>query len=322
MRKTFVILLLISIIGWVGYTFWQAYQLKPIKLQGQIEAQQYNVSSKIAGRIDSVEVKKGDLVELGQLIFSIDSPEIEAKLTQAKAGQEAAEALAEKVQNGAREQQIAVAEDQWLRAKVQTDLLDKTYKRVSALYEDGVVPEQKKDEVYAQLKAAKHARDAAFQMYSMAKDGARKEDRKAAEGQAEMAAGVVDEVEVYAADSHVYSPHSGEVTSVLLHEGELAPQGFPVATVINMADAWALFHVREDLLSHFQKDTEIEAYIPALEASYQFRVSYVSVMGEFATWRATNSETGFDMRTFEVEARPLEKIENLRAGMSVVFEVN
>ncbi len=320
MRKIFIFLFFISIVGWVGYTFRQAYQPKPIKLQGQIEAQQYNVSSKIAGRIEGVEVKKGDLVESGQLIFTIDSPEIEAKLTQAKAGQEAAEALAEKARNGAREQQVAAAKDQWARAKVQAELLEKTYKRVSTLYNDGVVPEQKKDEVYAQLKAARHARDAAFQMYSMAKDGARDEDRKAAEGQAEMAAGVVDEVEVYAADSLVYSPHSGEVTSVLLREGELAPQGFPVATVIDMDDAWALFHVREDLLSRFQKGTEFEAYVPAFEKSYRFRVSYVSVMGDFATWRTTNSESGFDMRTFEIEARPIEKIVSLRAGMSVIFE--
>ncbi len=321
LRKIFVFLFFIIIIGWVGYTFWQAYQPEPLILQGQIEAQQYNVSSKIAGRIKQIQVKKGDMVEPGQLIFTLDSPEIEAKLAQAKAGQDAAEALAEKARNGVRDQQVAAARDQWEQAKVQAELLEKTYKRISALHDDGVVPEQKKDEVFAQLKAARHARDAAFQMYSMAEDGAREEDRKAAEGQAEMAAGVVHEVEVYAADSKVYSPHRGEITGVLLREGELAPQGFPVATVIDMDDAWALFHVREDLLHNFQKGSEFTAYIPALKSSHTFRVSYVSVMGDFATWRATNSERGFDMRTFEVEARPVEDIENLRAGMSVIFEV-
>ncbi len=322
MRKLIPFLLLIVIIGWIGYTFWLAYQPKPAILQGQIEAQQYSVSSKIAGRIDQVEVKKGDLLEAGQLVFTIDSPEIKAKLSQAKAGQEAAEALAEKARNGAREQQVAAAKDQWERAKVQAELLEKTYKRVSSLFRDGVVPEQKKDEVYAQLKGARHARDAAFQMYTMTRDGAREEDRKAAEGQAEAAAGRVSEVEVYAADRMVYSPHSGEVTNVLLHEGELVPQGFPVVTVIDMTNAWALFHVREDQLKDFQKDAELNLYIPALDGRYTFRVNYVSALGDFATWRATNSESGFDLRTFEIEARPVSKIENLRAGMSVIYEQN
>lgn len=320
-QSALIIVLVVSVVVWVGYSFWKAYQPKPLQLQGQIEAQQYNVSSKIAGRIDEVHVVKGDLVNVDQLMFTLLTPEIDAKLTQAKAGQGAADAIAEKAKNGARHQQVTAAKDQWERAKVQAELFEKTYGRIDSLFRDGVIAEQKKDEVYAQLRAARHERDAAFQLFSMAKDGARLEDRKAAEGQAQMAAGVVDEVKVYAADGMVYSPHDGEVSGVLLHSGELAPQGFPVVTVMDMSDAWALFHVREDMLKKFQKGMEFQANIPGLGVTETFRVSYVSVMGDFATWRATSSESGFDMRTFEVEARPLQKIDKLRAGMSIVVEV-
>ena len=156
-------------------------------------------------------------------------------------------------------------------------------------------------------------------MFKLAEEGARDETKKAAEGKARMAAGAVAEVEVYAADTKVQSWHDGEVTQILLQSGELAPQGFPVVTIMDMEDAWAVFHVREDQLSAFQKGTEFSAIIPALgDDAFTFRVDHVAAMGDFATWRTTSGDSGFDMRSFEIEARPTQAIQGLRAGMSIL----
>ncbi|MEE1674953.1 efflux RND transporter periplasmic adaptor subunit [Agarivorans aestuarii] len=316
------ILPLVAIIAWVGYSFWQAYQPQPYTLQGQIEAQQYNISSKVAGRIDQVLVRKGDQVEPGQLIFSITSPELDAKLEQAKAGQQAATAMAEQAENGARAQEIAAAKDQWQKALAAANLAEKTYQRVDNLYKDGVVAEQKRDEAYTQWQAARYTENAASQMYQLAKEGARDETKRAASEQARAAAGVVAEVEAFTSDTLVKSWHSGEVSQLLLQSGELAPTGFPVVSIIDMQDAWLVLHVREDQLSQFQKGQQFSANLPALDnQSYKFEVAHVAVMGDFATWRATDSRTGFDLRTFEVEARPLQQIEQLRVGMSAIVEL-
>ena len=156
-------------------------------------------------------------------------------------------------------------------------------------------------------------------MYNLAEEGAREETKMAAEGKARMAAGAVAEVEAYAADTRIESWHAGEVSQILLHSGELAPQGFPVVTIIDLADAYAVLHVREDLLADFAQGREFEATSPALAgARHRFRVSHVAPLGDFATWRATSGDKGFDMRSFEVEARPVAPIEGLRAGMSVL----
>ncbi|WP_286292086.1 HlyD family secretion protein [Vibrio apostichopi] len=311
----------IGIIGWVGYSFYQAYQPQPVKLQGQIDAQQYSISSKVPGRIDQVFVRKGDSVEKGELIFSLLSPEIDAKLEQAKAGQKAAGALAKEAENGARSQQIQAAKDQWLKAKAAADLMNKTYQRVNNLYNDGVVAEQKRDEAKTQWQAAKYTESAAFQMYQLAQEGARDETKVAAAQKALMAAGAVAEVEAYAKDTQIHSWFSGEVAQVLLSSGELAPQGFPVVTVIDTQDAWAVLNVREDMLKHFEKGTQFEAYLPALDKSLIFKVTHIAVMGDFATWRSTDAAQGFDLRTFEVEARPVDTDETLRMGMSLVVEL-
>lgn len=310
----------VAVIGWVGYKFFDAYQTPPLRIQGQIESQQYSISSKVPGRIDEVMVRKGDNVSEGQLIFTIHSPEIEAKLEQAVAGQKAAGALAKEAEIGARQQQIQAAEDQWRKAKAAAALMEKTYLRVNNLYKDGVVAEQKRDEALTQWQAAKYTESAAYQMFQLTKEGARDETKLAAAEKARMAAGAVAEVEAYAADTQIHSWFDGEVSQVLLHSGELAPQGFPVVTVIDTKDTWAVLNVREDALNSFEKGSEFEAYVPALDESVTFKVTHVAVMGDFATWRSTDATQGFDLRTFEVEARPLDDVK-LRMGMSLVVEL-
>ena len=306
----------------LALAFAWAYRPASERLQGQIEAQSYSVSSKVPGRIETVAVKKGQTLSKGALAFTIVSPELEAKLQQAKAGEAAAGALAQEAENGARAQQIAAAKDQWLKAKSAAQLYQKTFARVDNLYRDGVVSLQKRDEAQTRWQSAQLTQNAAWQQYQLALEGARAEQKLAAREKAKMAAGAVAEVQAYTAELQVLSPAGGEVTQVLLQPGELASQGFPVVTLTDMSDAWALFHVREDRLKNFQLGQEFSARIPALgEEPYRFRVTHVAVLGDFATWRATDSQQGFDMRSFEVEARPVEPIPQLRVGMSVLVEL-
>jgi HlyD family secretion protein len=311
----------IAVIGWIGVKFFEAYQPAPFRIQGQIESQQYSISSKVAGRIDNVLVRKGDVVEEGDLIFTILSPEIDAKLSQAVAGQKAAGALAQEAETGARLQQIKASEDQWRKAKAASELMGKTYQRINSLYNDGVVSEQKRDEALTQWQAAKYNESAAYQMFTMTKEGARDETKLAAAEKERMAAGAVAEVQAYAADTQIHSWFNGEVSQVLLHSGELAPQGFPVVTVVDTQDTWAVLNVREDWLQRFEKGQTFDAFVPALNKNVRFEVSHVAVMGDFATWRSTDATQGFDLRTFEVEARPVENDVPLRMGMSLVVDM-
>ena len=316
-----VTLLVLLLIGWLSYSFYQAYQPAPYRMQGQIEAQHYNISSKVPGRIEQVLVKKGDSVAKGQMVFTLLSPEIEAKLQQAEAANDAAAALAEQAEAGARVQEVDAAKTQWQKAKAAAQLMAKTYQRIDNLYNEGIIAEQKRDEVYTQWQAAKYNERAAYQIYTMANEGAREEVKRAAKAKESMAAGAVAEVEAYLADTKITSWYDGIVSQVLLHQGELAPQGFPVVTLVDIDDAWAIFHIREDYLKDFPTGQKISVTIPALSNEpFLFKISHISVMGDFATWRATDTTQGFDMKTFAVEARPVAPIPSLRVGMTVLFD--
>ena len=313
--------IVIGIVSGVSYVFYEAYQPKPIRLQGEIDAQYYSVSSKVPGRIDEIGVSKGDVVAVGDFIFSLNSPEVEAKLRQAKSARNAAGAVVKEADKGARKQQIAAAKDQWHRAREAEKLLYKTYIRIQKLFKEGVIPEQKRDEVYTKYKAAKYQSNAAKQMYMMAKEGAREEQKEAARAQEEVYAGKVDEVNSYIKETKQYAFHAGEVSQILIHSGELAPTGFPVVTLVDINDSWAKFHVREDLLKHFKKGSVLALEIPALEQRVDFTVTHINVMGEYATWRAAEAGKGFDLKSFEVELRPVDKIDELRVGMSVLIQL-
>lgn len=318
----FIGLGLLALMSWVVYTFYEAYQPKPLILQGEIDAQTYNISSKLPGRISNVFVRKGDQVEIGDAIFSLSSPEVDAKLKQAKAAKDAAGAQKTQANNGARKQEIQAAHDQWQKVKAAEALMLTTYKRINTLFEQGVISEQKRDEVYTKFQAAKYTSNAAHQIALMAKEGARVEIKAAASAQERVYAAKVDEVNVYIKEASQYAFHQGEVSQVLIHSGELAPTGFPVVSIIDMQDSWAKFAVREDYLREFKKDKIFKAKIPALsDESYVFKVTNIAVMGSFATWRATESGKGFDMKSFEVELRAVKPIKDLRVGMSVLLEL-
>ncbi|WP_028764127.1 HlyD family secretion protein [Shewanella colwelliana] len=318
-NRVLAIVALIALVALLAYGLKLAHTPKPDRLQGQIEAREYNISSKVPGRVEQVLVRRGDSVEAGDLLFAIDSPELNAKLMQAQGGRDAAKAMQQEADNGARKQQVTASKEQWLKAKAAATLAETTYNRVEALFVEGVLARQKRDEAFTQWQAAKYTEQAALAMYQMADEGARVETKAAAAGNARMAEGAVNEVSAILADSQMRSPKSGEVSEVLLQSGELAPSGFPVVSIIDMQDAWAIFQVREDQLKAFKVGDTVEVEIPALGETHGFTIAHISVMGNFATWRSTESGHDFDMRTFEMELRPTAPIADLRVGMTTLL---
>ncbi|GAA4901739.1 HlyD family secretion protein [Ferrimonas pelagia] len=321
--KTRTLLLLLGILILLGasmYAMKAAYEPEPVWLQGQIEARQYQISSKAAGRLVELKVRRGSQVEAGDELYRLDSPELEARFRQAQAGANAADAMRQEADSGARKQQIQAAFEDWQRAKAAAALAEATYQRVQVLFDEGVIPRQKRDEADTQWQAARHQASAAEALYRMTEEGARSETRQAAQGQADAAQAQLAEVQAVLNDMQIRAPRRGEINQVALHQGELVPQGFPVMSLIDMEDAWALFQVREDRLSQFVEGTQVELYLPALQASYPFEISYRAVQGEFATWRATESGQDYDLRTFEVELRPVTPIDGLRAGMTALYK--
>lgn len=297
---------------------WYLVKSEPVLIQGTVECTSYKASSKIAGRIDAMNVKQGEAVEKGQLLYTLSTPELDAKLQQAEAVRSAAKALDDKAVAGARSQQIESALNMWQKAQTGKELAKKTYERVQNLYRDGVVPAQKLDEAKANYDAMVATENAAHSQYRMALEGARKEEKAAAAAQVRQAQGVVKEVEAYLGDAMIYSPVAGEISSIISEEGELVGSGYPVVTILDLNDAWITFNIKETMLPKIEIGKSIEAYIPALDKNIALEVSYIAVQADFATWNATRTQGSFDIRTFAVKMKPTDAVSGLRPGMSAI----
>ena len=321
MKKRNVIWLIIAvvvIIAVVALVGWYLKRSEPTIIQGTVECTTYKASSKIAGRIEEMKVEQGDHVTKGQLLYVLSTPELDAKLRQAEAVKSAATALDQKALAGARVQQIEAALNMWQKAQAGKELAQKTYDRVKALYDKGVVPEQKFDEADANYRAMVATEMAAKAQYDLAVAGASKEDKDAAAAQVQQAEGVVSEVESYISDAMVYAPVDGEVSTIIAEQGELVGTGYPVVAILDTTDTWVTFNIKETLLPKITVGLKMTAYVPALDRNVELEVTYISVQADFATWSATRTQGSFDIRTFAVKARPVTDVENIRPGMSVL----
>jgi HlyD family secretion protein len=292
----------------------------PELIQGQVEVSEYRVSSKVPGRILEIRVKEGDYVKVGDTLAILDAPEVRAKMEQAQSAQDAAAALELKAQNGARQEQIQGAFQLWQQAKAGLEIAEKSYQRIQRLFDEGVVSAQKRDEVYANYKAMEAQCKAAESQYQMAQNGARREDKLAAAAQVGRAKGAVQEVNSYIHETVQIAQMEGEVNSIYPKVGELVGTGSPIMTISMMNDMWGTFNVREDQLNGIQVGSTIKAFVPAFNKDIEMKVYYLKDQGSYAVWKATKANGQYDLKTFEVKARPTEKFEGLRPGMSLIIK--
>ena len=282
---------------------------QPLVLQGQAEATEIRISGKLPGRIDTFLVQEGDWVRQGDTLVVINSPEIHAKYQQVNALEQVAVQQNKKIDAGTRRQIVATALQLWNKTKSDLTLAKTTYNRILTLYKDSVVTSQRKDEVEAMYKAAVAAERAAYEQYQMAVDGAQKEDKESAASMVNAARSTVEEVSALLVDARLTAPENGQIATI-----------FPKRV---MDDIHVVLNVREDLMPQFKMEGTFVADVPAInKKGIEFKIYYISPLGSFATWKSTKQTGSYDLRTFEIHARPTQKVDDLRPGMSVLLTLN
>lgn len=309
--------LVVAVVAVIGA---MSIKQEPETIQGQVEVSEYRVSSKVPGRILEIRVKEGDYVNVGDTLAILDAPEVRAKMTQAQSAENAAAAMDEMANNGARQEQVRGAFAVLQQAKAGLEMAQKSYNRVQRLYDEGVMTAQKRDEAFANYKALEAQVKAAQSQYDMARNGARSEEKKAAAAQVNRAKGAVAEVNSYIHETMQIAQMAGEVSDVYPKVGELVGTGSPIMSVSLMNDIWGTFNVREDQLDGMKVGSIVTAFVPAFKKEIRMKVYYIKDQGSYAVWKATKSNGQYDLKTFEVKARPMDKLEGLRPGMSLILK--
>ncbi len=313
-----VVIVLVALLAVVGFLF---LKQPPEIIEGQAEATSVRISGFLPGRVTEFMVNEGDMVHAGDTLVHIHSGLAEARLSQAENMVDAAQALNRKVDSGTRSQIIQAAYQLWQQSKAALEITKKTYDRMENLYSKGVVSEQKRDEAKAAYNAAVAAEKAAESQYSLAKQGAQQEDKQSASAMVGVAEGSVAEVNALLDDQYLIAPCDGQIDIIYPHVGEIVSVGAPIMNLLRTDDKWVTFNVREELLNEITMGKKLKVMIPALDRKeIEVEVYYIRDMGSYATWRATKSTGDWDSRTFQIKARPLETLPDLRPGMTVIYK--
>jgi len=289
-------------------------------IQGEMEVSEYRVSCKLPGRIVEIRVKEGDYVHVGDTLAILEIPEADAQKKVAEATEGAADAISDLTSAGARKETVETAFQILQQAISAKELAQNTYSRMQRLYDEGVMSAQKRDEALAAFKVAEAQVESAKAQYELVKNGAREQEKRAAEKQAQAAKSAVDVVKSVLRETVQLAAAEGEVSTVYPKIGELVGMGSPIMSISMTNDMWGTFNVREDQLKGMKVGSTFNVYVPAFDKEIEMKVYSLKDEGSYAVWKATKTTGQYDLKTFEVKARPVTKIDGLRPGMSLIMK--
>jgi len=315
--KVPAIVLAVVIISITALSLWYLLRPEPLLLQGEVDATRLDIAARVDGRVASIPVARGQNLAAGAVLVRIDNPETIAKLEQARAAKAVAEAQLANIQAGTRPEIIAARKAGQERAQAAETLAQQTLDRLQALLDKGYATRQQVDQATDALHESRKATEQAKFAYEQAVHGYTREERQISIANLRKAVADIESVQSIVDQMVVYAPIASQVYKRNVEPGEFVSPGVPLFTLIDLNDTWIHFDLREDLARTLKVGDRFEVRVPALgDRPITVEVKLIAARGEYASWRATRATGDFDLRTFEVRAYPVDKVPELRPGMS------
>lgn len=301
---------------------WLSSRPSPAPLQGEVEATEINVASRIAASAGQPLVKEGDRVTAGQLLLTLTAARVDALQQQSNAALETARAISQAANSGVRPEDIASLRAIANAADAQANLAAASSWRANSLYAEGVIAAQRRDEARALAASSAANAAAARTQYRKAVAGARDETKRAADAQVEFAGGTTKLTAALDADRQIRAPASGEISRRLIEPGEIVVPAVPLFQIVDIDHVWVRLAVGEKQMPALREGVAVNGDIPALGLkAVPFIVRKIGVEGQFATRKATRQSSGFDERSFELRLEPTRAVKGMRPGMSILFDL-
>jgi HlyD family secretion protein len=294
---------------------------EPLLVQGEVNATRLDIAARVDGRVKQVPVERGQNVAANAVLVRIDNPETLAKHEQVKAAKAVADAQLANILVGTRVEVIAARKAEMERAQAAQVLAQKTFERTRTLTEQGNAPQARLDQVTDTLHESERAVDQAKSAYDQAVNGATKEERAIARANVEKADADIQSVQSILDQLVVSAPIASQIYQRNIEPGEYVSPGVPLVTLIDLADVWIHFDLREDLIKNLKVGDRFDVRVPALDdRRLTVEVRLIATKGEYASWRATRATGDFDLRTFSIRAYPVQPAPELRPGMSAYLD--
>jgi HlyD family secretion protein len=312
------IIVALSIAVIVGLSLWYLVQPQPLLVQGEADATRIDIAARVDGRVAERLAHRGQDIAQGQVLVTIDNPELLTRLKEAEAARAVAAADLKRIEVGTRAEVIAQRRAALASAEASARLAEQTYDRTKQLTARDFASVQKLDEATATLDVARRAQQQAKLALDEAINGFTAEERGVAQASVVKADAAIATLKAQVAELTVKAPTAAQVYHTSVDPGEYVSPGVPLLSLVDVSDVWLRFDLREDLVKDLKIGDRFEVRAPALgDRPITVVVRRIATRGEYAGWRATRATGDFDLRTFDIRAYPVDPVPGLRPGMSV-----
>lgn len=271
-----------------GYFYWQ--QQLAARLpdglatgNGRIEADQVDISTKIAGRVQNVSVKEGDLVKVSQVVARIDTAELDAQLLKARADVAQAEST------------VAEAQTVIVQRQSELKLAEQNLARTSKLVAKGYDTREK-------LQRRISAMDTARAALNASQASLIRTQRSVEAVQAEQT-----RIKTQIADCILASPVTGRVLYRLTEPGEVLGVGGKVLTIVSLADVYMEIFMPSAQAGLISVGNEARIKLDVLDVAIPAKVSFVSPQSQF-TPKQVETPSERDKLMFRVKVRVSQEL--------------
>lgn len=292
--------------GVTGWLIWQNSQATDLPSglasgNGRIEAVQIDVSTKIAGRVESVFAREGDLVQPNQAVAKIDTAQLQSQYLRAVAGVASAES-----QVASAKASIALSEAKLILAKQELS-------RSRELVKKGFTSQEALDTRVSDVAVAKANLNAAEAMLV------------SQQRNVDAARAGATEVQTQIDDAVLVSPTIGRVLYRLAEPGEVLGSGGKVLTIVNLSDVYMEFFLPSSQVGRIAIGAEARVKLDVLDVAVPATVSFVSPESQF-TPKSVETASERDKLMFRVKVRVpqdlvLKHIEQVKTGIRGVAYV-
>jgi len=379
MKRAIPIVLVLAVAA-LGVWFWLHRPAKAdgIDISGTVEATQVDCSFQIAGTLIKLDLDEGDRVDKGQLIAQLDPAELQdqekaaaaavaavtaqiaqvraqlsmtgevssAQVKQAEAALEESRQRHQALQSGSRTQEIRAARDVAAQAAAELANLKREDQRASNLFDQGVMPAQKRDAAHTSYLVGLNRYRQAKEQLSLLEEGARSEDIAAAAARVSQASAALESAQASTGQTQVLrrqlvtlavgrdqatsqlaavrtrlgycdlrSPIAGTVLVKPREKGEVVAPGTVVVSLADLSNLYLEAFINETDRGRVKLDQEVEVSTDSYPGKiYQGKIYYISSQAEFTPRNLQTKEDRVKL-VYRIKVRLPESGGELSPGM-------
>jgi len=286
-----------------------------LPIAGMVRQTEIRIAPEITGRLLSVAAKSGQAVRKGELLATLDNPELAASLGEARAAWAAAKAERDRIYSGLRAEEVAILAQSVETAEANLMLARQEISRTTALAARDFASRQQLDDRTAAFTSSEADLDLKRAQHAAGSVGPTAEERALADARVALAAATVADLQAKLDKTRLVAPVDGTVGVIVVEAGEIVPIGKPVL-MLDSGKPWFAFTLREDVLGRLTVGSVVDL-TTSTGQHIAARVTELRPLGEFATWRAARAVGDHDLNSFRLRLDSVAKGDGLQPGMSV-----